>query len=291
MPSGQRESGREANAQRIVEIQTDLDEQQKQTKEQQEAIDGIDSRLQWVEYKQDKWEKSRSWVLEGFPSIEQRYWDNVLNVDDRDFAAVKKHLPADLIKDIGERLKLPADIPEMIPGDWPESKQTAARKLLSLKANFTPDLIEMVKEQWKGGERKKNEFVVILEPEEGKVIKTAIRGIVSDALFEASGLRAPAGSADRVQLSVEGWMIAPETGARVEKRLIYQDKTQAEKKARRERATAAAGVAGGNPGGTSGSSSSSSKGGKVKGKGKDKGKDKGKGKGKGKGKAKGKGRA
>ena len=74
-----------------------------------QRADGLDRRVEWVEYKQEKWEKSRNWVLEGFPSIEKRYYDNVINVEDRDYAAVKRHLPADMLKDLCERLLIPED--------------------------------------------------------------------------------------------------------------------------------------------------------------------------------------
>ena len=173
--------------------------------------------LEWVKYEQDKWKKTRFWVIEGSQRLEDVYKLEILDKEaaepeqKKDYAALKLAVGTALAQDIAEKLKLPW--PPVVPpvasrsDQWPENRIKAAGLVKELQAHLTPDIIEMIKTHsgWVDDvqQRKPKYFTLQLEPGEGSKLKNIVRGFLASALFEACGLNKP--NATKVSQGTCNW--------------------------------------------------------------------------------------
>ena len=99
----------------------------------------------------DKWEKTRTWVLEGFLTVDALWKTHVVDKtapDTRpDYQAVKKGLAAAVEKDLAKQLHL-VGAPQP---HWPANKTTVHAKVQLVKESLDPAVVEIIKPQPKGG--------------------------------------------------------------------------------------------------------------------------------------------
>lgn len=179
----------------------------------EERLNSLEGQLAHVRREGEKWTKTRCFVFENCKSLEKLWQQEVLAPDGRGHWAVKQELGNALEEELAGLLKLPDPLPAVDPAvddDWPANRVKILQKARDLVEHLKyMDIIEYIQEMKKKERdgtqtRLEGVFVLKLEPEEGREIKWALRGGLSDALREAKGLKT------RNTISEGSWNIKPD---------------------------------------------------------------------------------